>query len=107
MQAYLTWTVNGLKGTAPNLLSQWPESFTLPRMEVPRPPRRRHRVRSRRHKERTGPRPIQIGEVIKKFCDQRIVEQGHFAWTSQLKFGMLKRNPKDEIKQVSATICDW
>ena len=46
-------------------------------------------------------------DVIKKFVDQRIVEQSHFAWTSQLKFGMEKRHPKDEIKQVVSTICDW
>ena len=30
-------------------------------------------------------------DVIKKFVDQRIVEQSHFAWTSQLKFGTEKR----------------
>ena len=35
-------------------------------------------------------------DVIKKFVDQRIVEQSHFAWTSQLKFGTEKRNPKDD-----------
>ena len=50
---------------------------------------------------------VHARDVIKKFCDQRIVEQGHFAWTSQLKFGMAKRNPKDDQKQVMATICDW
>jgi dynein heavy chain len=46
-------------------------------------------------------------DVIKKFVDQRIVEQSHFAWTSQLKFGTEKRNPKDDQKQIVATICDW
>ena len=46
-------------------------------------------------------------DVIKKYVDQKIVEQSHFAWTSQLKFGMVKKNPKDEQKVVSATICDW
>ena len=46
-------------------------------------------------------------DVIKKFCDQKIVEQAHFAWASQLKFGMEKRGPKDDIKSVVANICDW
>ena len=35
-------------------------------------------------------------DVIKMFCDRRIVEQGSFQWTSQLKFGMLKKHPKDD-----------
>ena len=46
-------------------------------------------------------------DVIKKFCDQKIVEQAHFAWASQLKFGMEKRGVKDDIKSVVANICDW
>ena len=46
-------------------------------------------------------------DVIKKFVDNKIVEQGHFAWASQLKFGMEKKNPKDDQKQCMSTICDW
>lgn len=50
---------------------------------------------------------VHARDVIKKFVDNKIVEQGHFAWASQLKFGMEKRNPKDEIKSCMSTICDW
>jgi len=46
-------------------------------------------------------------DVIKMFCDKRITEQSSFSWTSQLKFGTEKKNPKDEHKQVISTICDW
>jgi len=46
-------------------------------------------------------------DVINKFVNQKIVEQAHFAWASQLKFGMEKKNPKDDQKQVVSTICDW
>jgi dynein heavy chain len=46
-------------------------------------------------------------DVIKSFVDQKIVEQSHFKWTSKLKFGIEKKNPKDEQKLVAATICDW
>jgi len=46
-------------------------------------------------------------DVIKKFVESKIVEQSHFAWASQLKFGMEKKSPKDEQKQVVSTICDW
>ena len=46
-------------------------------------------------------------DVINMFVNQRIVEQSHFKWTSQLKFGMEKKNPKDDQKQVVSTICDW
>jgi dynein heavy chain len=35
-------------------------------------------------------------DVIKSFVDQKIVEQGHFKWTSKLKFGIEKKHPKDE-----------
>lgn len=46
-------------------------------------------------------------DVTKKFVDQKITEQSHFGWTSQLKFGMQKKGPKDELKSIIATICDW
>ena len=35
-------------------------------------------------------------DVINMFVNKKIVEQAHFAWASQLKFGMEKKNPKDD-----------
>jgi len=45
-------------------------------------------------------------DVVEKYVDQKITSAEHFLWQSQLKF-YLQSRPKDPVKKVSSTICDW
>jgi len=45
-------------------------------------------------------------DVINMFVQQKIVDSGSFAWTSQLRFYMESR-PKEPRKVCQARICDW
>mmetsp|Transcript_16431 Transcript_16431/g.11590 ORF Transcript_16431/g.11590 Transcript_16431/m.11590 type:complete len:89 (-) Transcript_16431:8255-8521(-) len=46
-------------------------------------------------------------DVIEKFVIQKISEPQSFMWTSQLKFYLEQKGPKDEHKVCKSTICDW